>query len=50
MHAELVAQGVGNLVAPFFGGIAATGALARTATNIRSGREPGRPSIILESS
>jgi SulP family sulfate permease len=35
--AELVAQGVGNVVAPFFGGIAATGALARTATNIRSG-------------
>jgi SulP family sulfate permease len=35
--AELVAQGVGNIVAPFFGGIAATGALARTATNIRSG-------------
>jgi SulP family sulfate permease len=35
--AELVAQGVGNLVAPFFGGIAATGALARTATNVRSG-------------
>lgn len=35
--AELVAQGTGNLVAPFFGGIAATGALARTATNVRSG-------------
>ncbi|MFY9825486.1 MAG: C4-dicarboxylic acid transporter DauA [Thermoanaerobaculia bacterium] len=35
--AELVAQGVGNIVAPFFGGIAATGALARTATNVRSG-------------
>lgn len=35
--AELLAQGTGNLVAPFFGGIAATGALARTATNIRSG-------------
>jgi SulP family sulfate permease len=34
---ELVAQGVGNLVAPFFGGIAATGAIARTATNIRAG-------------
>jgi len=34
---ELLAQGVGNLVAPFFGGIAATGAIARTATNIRSG-------------
>jgi SulP family sulfate permease len=35
--AELMAQGTGNLIAPFFGGIAATGALARTATNIRSG-------------
>lgn len=35
--AELFAQGVGNLVAPFFGGIAATGAIARTGTNIRAG-------------
>jgi SulP family sulfate permease len=35
--AELVAQGIGNVLAPFFGGIAATGALARTATNVRSG-------------
>jgi SulP family sulfate permease len=35
--AELTAQGVGNLVAPFFGGFAATGAIARTATNLRSG-------------
>jgi SulP family sulfate permease len=35
--AELFAQGVGNFVAPFFGGIAATGAIARTATNVRSG-------------
>jgi SulP family sulfate permease len=34
---ELVAQGIGNMVAPFFGGFAATGAIARTATNIRSG-------------
>jgi SulP family sulfate permease len=34
---ELVALGVGNLLAPCFGGIAATGALARTAANIRSG-------------
>jgi len=34
---ELLAQGIGNLVAPFFGGIAATGAIARTATNVRSG-------------
>lgn len=35
--AELLAQGVGNVVAPFFGGFAATGAIARTSTNIRSG-------------
>lgn len=35
--AELFAQGVGNVAAPFFGGFAATGALARTATNVRSG-------------
>ncbi|MGM0616100.1 MAG: C4-dicarboxylic acid transporter DauA [Pseudomonadota bacterium] len=35
--AELVGQGLGNLVAPLFGGITATAAIARTATNIRSG-------------
>ncbi|HEY6553801.1 MAG TPA: C4-dicarboxylic acid transporter DauA [Vicinamibacteria bacterium] len=35
--AELMAQGIGNLVTPFLGGIAATGAIARTATNVRSG-------------
>jgi SulP family sulfate permease len=35
--AELLAAGIGNLIAPFFGGIPATGAIARTATNIRSG-------------
>ena len=35
--AELVGQGLANMVAPFFGGIAATGALARTATNVRAG-------------
>ncbi len=35
--AELMAQGTGNVVAPFFGGFAATGAIARTATNVRSG-------------
>jgi sulfate permease, SulP family len=34
---ELIAQGVANVVAPFFGGFAATGAIARTTTNIRSG-------------
>jgi SulP family sulfate permease len=36
-NVELVAQGVANLATPFFGGIPATGAIARTATNIRSG-------------
>jgi SulP family sulfate permease len=35
--AELMAQGIGNLVTPFLGGIAATGAIARTATSVRSG-------------
>ena len=34
---ELVGQGIANIVCPFFGGISATGAIARTATNIRSG-------------
>jgi SulP family sulfate permease len=36
-NVELVAQGVANLISPLFGGIPATGAIARTATNIRSG-------------
>ena len=36
-NVELVAQGVANLLSPLFGGIPATGAIARTATNIRSG-------------
>jgi SulP family sulfate permease len=36
-NVELVAQGVANLTSPLFGGIPATGAIARTATNIRSG-------------
>lgn len=34
---ELVGQGVANVLAPLFGGIAATGAIARTATNVRNG-------------
>lgn len=34
---ELVAQGVANIVSPLFGGIPATGAIARTATNIKNG-------------
>lgn len=34
---ELIGQGIANVVAPLFGGFAATGAIARTATNIRNG-------------
>jgi SulP family sulfate permease len=34
---ELIGQGIANFVVPFFGGFAATGAIARTATNIRNG-------------
>ncbi|MGX1176873.1 C4-dicarboxylic acid transporter DauA [Pseudomonas sp. R151218B TE3479] len=36
-NAELMGQGLGNLVAPLFGGITATAAIARSATNVRSG-------------
>ncbi len=36
-NVELVAQGIANMLSPLFGGIPATGAIARTATNIRSG-------------
>ena len=34
---ELIGQGIGNMVAPFFGGIPATAAIARTAVNVRAG-------------
>jgi len=36
-NVELVAQGIANIVSPLFGGLPATGAIARTATNIRAG-------------
>jgi SulP family sulfate permease len=36
---ELIGQGIANMIAPFFGGIPATGAIARTATNIRAGAQ-----------
>ena len=36
-NTELVAQGIANVVTPFFGGIPATGAIARTATNVKNG-------------
>jgi SulP family sulfate permease len=38
-NCEIVAQGVANVAAPIFGGISATGAIARTATNIRAGAQ-----------
>jgi sulfate permease, SulP family len=36
-NTELIAQGIANIAAPLFGGIPATGAIARTATNVRNG-------------
>ncbi|CRY70608.1 MULTISPECIES: C4-dicarboxylic acid transporter DauA [Yersinia pseudotuberculosis complex] len=36
-NSELVGQGLGNIVAPFFGGITATAAIARSAANVRAG-------------
>ncbi|NDQ58022.1 MAG: STAS domain-containing protein [Acidipila sp.] len=36
-NVELIAQGFANIVSPLFGGLPATGAIARTATNVRSG-------------
>jgi SulP family sulfate permease len=38
-NVELTAQGIANVLLPFVGGIPATGAIARTATNIRSGAQ-----------
>ena len=38
-NVELIGQGVANMVSPLFGGLPATGAIARTATNIRSGAQ-----------
>ncbi len=43
---ELVAQGIGNMILPFFGGIPATGAIARTAANIRNGARTRMSSIV----
>lgn len=36
-NTELIAQGIANITTPFFGGIPATGAIARTATNVKNG-------------
>lgn len=38
-NVELIGQGVANMISPMFGGLPATGAIARTATNIRSGAQ-----------
>lgn len=43
---ELIGQGIANIVTPFFGGIPATGAIARTATNIKSGATSPMSGII----
>jgi len=45
-NAELVAQGVANLASPLFGGIPATGAIARTATNVKNGARTPLAGII----
>jgi SulP family sulfate permease len=43
---ELIAQGIANIASPMFGGLPATGAIARTATNIRSGAQSPVAGII----
>jgi SulP family sulfate permease len=45
-NVELVAQGLANIASPLFGGIPATGAIARTATNVRSGAKSPVAGII----
>ncbi|MFM4649146.1 C4-dicarboxylic acid transporter DauA [Aeromonas bivalvium] len=45
-NAELVGQGLGNIVAPFFGGITATAAIARSAANVRAGASSPVSAII----
>ncbi|MFM4720300.1 C4-dicarboxylic acid transporter DauA [Aeromonas bivalvium] len=45
-NAELVGQGLGNIVAPFFGGITATAAIARSAANVRAGASSPISAII----
>src|ERR1700729_2029466 len=45
-NVELVGQGVANILSPLFGGLPATGAIARTATNIRSGAKTPVAGII----
>ena len=42
-NVELTAQGIANVLSPLFGGLPATGAIARTATNVRSGGKTRSP-------
>lgn len=43
---ELIAQGIANVASPLFGGIAATGAIARTATNVKTGARTPMAGVI----
>lgn len=43
---ELIGQGLGNMIVPFFGGIPATAAIARTATNVRAGATMPLSSVV----
>jgi SulP family sulfate permease len=43
---ELIGQGIGNIIVPFFGGIPATAAIARTATNVRCGATTPLSSVV----
>jgi len=45
-NVELIGQGIANIVSPLFGGLPATGAIARTATNVRSGAKTPIAGII----
>jgi sulfate permease, SulP family len=45
-NVELIGQGVANIVSPMFGGLPATGAIARTATNIRAGAQSPMAGVI----
>jgi len=45
-NTELIAQGIANVVTPLFGGIPATGAIARTATNVKNGAKTPVAGII----
>jgi SulP family sulfate permease len=45
-NVELIGQGIANIISPLFGGLPATGAIARTATNVRSGAKTPVAGII----